>query len=43
MINIKSKQTNKKMTTKIHVIQNKIMDICDPGWQSVDFTVDMAL
>lgn len=41
MINIISKQTNKKMTTKI--IQNKIMDICDPGWQSVDFTVDMAL
>lgn len=29
------------MTTKIK--QNKIMDICDPGWQSVDFTVDMAL
>lgn len=29
------------MTTKI--IQNKIMDICDPGWQSADFMVDMAL
>lgn len=29
MMDIKFKQTNKQMTTKI--IQNKIMDIYDPG------------